>query len=54
MNTGFLGMLLRTLGTSLLGNLLTGKDPIRTDEGTFKAGEATVRAGQNFECSFIF
>ena len=54
MNTGFLGMLLRTLGTSLLGNLLTGKDPIRADEGTFKAGEATVRAGQNFKCGFIF
>ena len=38
---GFLGMLLGTLGASLLGNLLTGKRTIRT-------GEGTVRAGQDF------
>ena len=37
---GFLGMLLDTLGASLLGNLLTGK-------GTIKAGEGTIRAGEN-------
>ena len=36
---GFLGMLLRTLGTSLLRNLLTGKGTIRTGEGTIRAGE---------------
>ena len=34
-------MLLRKLGTSLLGNQLTGKGTIRIVEGT-------VRAGQNF------
>ena len=34
-------MLLSTLGASLLRNLLTGKDTIR-------AGEGTVRAGQDF------
>ena len=34
-------MLLTTLGASLLRNLLTGKDTIR-------AGEGTVRAGQDF------
>ena len=38
---GFLGMLLGTLGASLLGNLLTGKSTIR-------AGEGTIRAGQDF------
>ena len=38
---GFLGMLLGTLGASLLGNLLAGK-------GTIRAGEDTVRAGQDF------
>ena len=38
---GFLGMLLGTLGATLLGNLLTGK-------GTIRAGEGTVRAGQDF------
>ena len=38
---GFLGMLLGTLGTSLLGNLLTGK-------GSIRAGEGIVRAGQDF------
>ena len=35
---GFISMLLRTLGASLLGNLLTGK-------GTIRAGERIVRAG---------
>ena len=34
-------MLLGTLDASLLGNLLTGK-------GTTKAGEDTIRAGQDF------
>ena len=37
----FLGMLLGTLGASLLGNVLTGKGKIR-------AGEGTIRAGQDF------
>ena len=45
---GFLSMLLGTLGTSLLGNLLTGKDINRADEGTIRAGEGTIRAGQDF------
>ena len=40
---GFLGMLLGTLGASLLGNLLTGK-------GIFRAGEGAIRADQNFWC----
>ena len=34
-------MLLGTLGSSLLGSILTNK-------GTFRAGEGTVRAGQDF------
>ena len=38
---GFLGMLLGTLGASLLGNLLTGK-------GVMGADEDTIRAGQTF------
>ena len=37
----FLSILLGTLGASLLGNLLTGK-------GVMRAGEGTIRAGQNF------
>ena len=37
----FLVMLLDTLGASLLVNLLTGK-------GNIKAGEGTIRAGQDF------
>ena len=36
---GFLRMLLGTLGASLLENLLTG---------TIRAGERTIRAGQDF------
>ena len=39
---GFFGILFGTLGTSLLGNLLTVK-------GTIRAGEDTVRAGQDFK-----
>ena len=35
----FLSMLLRTLGASLLGNLLTGKGAIRVCEGTIRAGQ---------------
>ena len=37
---GFLGMLLRTLGASLLGNLLTG------GKGIVRAGDGIVRAGE--------
>ena len=37
----FLGMLLGTLGTSLLGNLSAGKS-------TIIAGERTIRSGQEF------
>ena len=44
---GFPGMLLGTLGASLLGNLLTGTD-LRADDGVIKANEETVRAGQYF------
>ena len=36
---GFLGMLLGTLGASLLGNLLTAKITIRAGEGTITADE---------------
>ena len=38
---GFLRMLLGTLGATLLGNLLT-------DKGTIRAGEGTIRTGQDF------
>ena len=38
---GILGMLLKTFGASLLGNLLTGN-------GTIRAGEGTIRAGENY------
>ena len=37
----FLSMLLGTLGTSLLGNLLTGK-------GVMRKGQDTIRSGQSF------
>ena len=38
---GFLLMLLGTLAASILGNALAGK-------GVIRAGEGTVRVGQNF------
>ena len=43
---GFLSMLLRTLGASLLGNLLTGgKGIMRAGHGIVRAGDGIVRAG---------
>ena len=39
--TGFLDVLLGTLGASLLGNLLTSED-------TIGGGEETIRAGYDF------
>ena len=47
---GFLGMLLGTLGASLLRNLLTGKGETATSQGleTFRAGKGTIRACENF------
>ena len=41
---GFLSILLVTLGTSLLGNLLTGKGIVRAGSGNEK-GKGIVRAG---------
>ena len=44
---GFLGMLLGTLGASLLGNLLTGgKSIMRAGDGIVRAGDGIVRAGE--------
>ena len=47
---GFLGMLLGTLGPSLLGNLLTGKVTIRAREGAIATsrGPGTIIAGHDF------
>ena len=52
---GFLSMLLGTLGASLLGNLLTGKDTFHAGKGIhragkgkgiYRAGEGIIRAGE--------
>ena len=44
---GFLGMLLGTLGASLLGNLLTcEKGIMRAGDGIVRAGDGIVRAGE--------
>ena len=47
---GFLGMLLGTLGSSVLGNLLTGKRLMRAGEGTLATsqGQGMTRADQDF------
>ena len=47
---GFLGMLLDTLGASLLGNLLTGKGvKVKVPgRGIIRASKGTDRAGQDF------
>ena len=44
----FLGMLSGTLGATLLGNLLTGIEVVRADEGTITAGGGTITDGQGF------
>ena len=44
---GFLGMILGTLGASLIGNLLTdGKGMMRAGDGIVRAGDGIVRAGE--------
>ena len=47
---GFLSMLVGTLGASLLGNLLPGKDTITAGKGLIATsrGRGTTRAGQDF------
>ena len=40
---GFLSMLLGTLGTSLLGNLLTGRGLYRTGKGIYRTGQGLKR-----------
>ena len=49
----FLSMLLATLGTSLLGNLLTDKGVMIAREGTLRVSEWTIRASKNFHCHLI-
>ena len=41
---GFLGMLLGTLGASLLGNILAGKGINKKSQGINRAGERIVKA----------
>ena len=48
---GFLSMLLGTLGASLLGNLLAGKEIVRAGSGN-KKGKGIVRAGYGKEWDF--
>ena len=52
---GFLGTVLAILGSSLLGNLLTGKGAIATSQGreTNMTGWGIIRAGQDFKCCLI-
>ena len=49
---GFLGMLFGTLGASLLGNLLTGKDIMRADDGVVRAGEGSKK--KTYICYYLF
>ena len=52
----FLSMLLGTLGTSLLGNLLTGRDAIATSHRRIvnKKGEGIIRAGEGNKTNFYY
>ena len=53
---GFLGMLLRTLGANLLGNMLSGKGMLSVGYRN-KKGKGIFRAGfgsnMNFQCHLI-
>ena len=50
---GFLSMLLGTLGASLLGNLLSGKEIVRAGSGhPSEKGKGIVRAGSGKEWDF--
>ena len=42
---GYFSMLLNTLGSSLLGNILAGKGRNRAGEGAKRRGRGIVRAG---------
>ena len=48
---GFLSMLLGTLGTSLLGNVLTGKGIVRAGYGN-KRGKGMLRASYENQMDF--
>ena len=48
---GLLSMLLGTLGATLLGNLLTGKEIVRAGFGSNK-GKGIVRAGSEKQLDF--
>ena len=46
--SGFFGMLLDTRAYSILGHAVGNKF-----SGVIRAGEETIRAGQNFQCQLI-
>ena len=49
---GFLSMLLGTLGASLLGNLLAGKEIVRAGSGN-KRGKRIARAGTRKDWNYV-
>ena len=52
-NGGLLGILLGTLGASMLGNMLTGKGMLRAGNGN-KEGKLIVRAGYGLRFIYLF
>ena len=50
--SGYLSILLATVVTSLLENILVGKTKI-PEQRVIRAGEGTIRAGQDFKCRLI-
>ena len=49
---GFLSMLLGTLGASLLGNLLSGKEVNGKGNGIHRAGEGVIKAAYGIKENF--
>ena len=50
--SGFLGILLGTLGASLLRSLLAGKEVIRGGDRVIRAGEGVIRCGYGLTQAF--
>ena len=49
----YFSKLLRTLGASMLGNILTGKGVTRTVKGVVRARKGFIRAGTGFNVNHV-
>ena len=50
---GFLGMLVATLGATLMGSMFSGKGVVRDGDWLIQRGGGVIRPGQDFYCCVI-